>query len=397
MPLNYNAPIDGTKSSIDGAGSDQTQSFYWLRKSIIEARRDQYFMPLANVENIPKHFGKTIKVYQYVPILDDRNNNDQGLDASGATYAKGNLYGSSKDIGTINGKLPVLGENGGRVNRVGQTRLQLEGSISKFGLFTEFTQESLDFDSDDQLREHLARELMNAATQLTEATLQIDLLTAATTVLYAGTATSNATVSGEGAGAAVIKYADFVRLDQMLTEVRTPKHTTVITGSRNIDTKTIPSARVIYTGSELLPHLKSLKNSFNEKAFIAVQHYASAGTTLNGEEGCIDSFRVVLVPEMLHWAGAGASVGTNPGYRASGGKYNVYPMLVVGEDSFATIGFQTDGQSVKFSVSTKMPGKEMITREDPYGETGLSSIKWYYGTLIKRSERLGLLKAVAPM
>lgn len=397
MPLNYNAPISGTKSSVDGTGSDQTNSFYWLRKSIIEARKDQYFMPLARVEDIPKHYGKTIKVYQYVPILDDRNVNDQGLDAAGATYAKGNLYGSSRDIGTINGKMPLLGENGGRVNRVGMTRLQLEGSIHKFGLFTEFTQESLDFDSDDQLREHLARELMNAATQLTEAALQIDLLMGATTVLYAGAATSNATVTAEGAGAAIISYANFVRLDQMLTEVRTPKHTTVITGSRLEDTKTLPAARVIYCGSEMLPHLKAMKNSFNEKAFIAVQHYAAAGTVLNGEEGCIDSFRVVMVPEMLHWAGAGANVGTNPGYRATAGKYNVYPMLVVGDDSFATIGFQTDGKTVKFTVNTRMPGKESISREDPYGETGLSSIKWYYGTLLKRPERLGLLKGVAPM
>ena len=45
---------------------------------------------------------------------------------------------------------------------------------------------------------HLARELMNGAVQLTEAVLQIDLLNAAGVVLYAGAATSNATITGEG-------------------------------------------------------------------------------------------------------------------------------------------------------------------------------------------------------
>ena len=99
--LNYNAPIDGQKSSIDGAGSDQMNTFFWLKKAIIEARKEQYFMPLASVTNMPKHFGKTIKVYEYVPLLDERNVNDQGIDANGATIVNGNLYGSSKDVGTI--------------------------------------------------------------------------------------------------------------------------------------------------------------------------------------------------------------------------------------------------------------------------------------------------------
>ena len=114
-----------------------------------------------------------------------------------------------------------------------------------------------------------------------------------------------------------------------------------------------------------------------------------------------DAFRIVVVPEMLHWAGAGAEVDDNPGYRTSmvGGveRYDVYPMLVVGDDAFVTIGFQTDGKTVKFTVLTKMPGKETADRNDPYGETGFSSIKWYYGILVKRPERIGLVKTVAPI
>ena len=46
----------------------------------------------------------------------------------------GNLYGSSKDVGTVSGKLPALSEQGGRVNRVGMKRIELEGSIEKLGL-----------------------------------------------------------------------------------------------------------------------------------------------------------------------------------------------------------------------------------------------------------------------
>jgi N4-gp56 family major capsid protein len=473
--LNYNA--GGTTSDIDGAGSGQFNTFHWLKKSIIESRKEQYFMPLASVENMPKHYGKTIKVYEYVPLLDDLNVNDQGLDASGATIVdsfdirinagekvktfaveanataaaaavnaisvgvavksgsgtpwtvtlsrtdvggattaqkdallvhyptaevhalSGNLYGSSRDIGTITNKLPTLTENGGRVNRVGFTRIAREGSLHKFGFFYEFTQESMDFDSDDMLKEHLSRELMNGAVQMTEAVLQKDLLAAAGTVLFAGAATSDATITGASAAAvkSLVDYEDLMRLDQTLTDLRCPKHTKVITGSRMVDTKVIAAARMMFVGSELVPHLKGMKDLFQNKAFIEVQHYGDAGTIMNGEIGTIDAFRIILVPEMLHWAGDGAAEGTNPGYRATGGNYDIYPMLVVGDDSFTTIGFQTDGKSVKFSVMTKMPGMETADRNDPYGETGFSSIKWYYGILIKRPERIGLIKTIAPV
>ena len=409
--LNYNAPIDGQKSSIDGAGSDQMNTFFWLKKALIESRKEQFFMPLSSTVNMPKHFGKTIKVFEYVPLLDDRNVNDQGIDATGATIADGNLYGSSKDIGTITNKLPTLTENGGRVNRVGFTRLTREGSIHKFGFFTEFTQEAIDFDSDDGLKEHLSRELLNGAVQLTEAVLQRDLLAAAGTVLFAGAATSDAEVTGEivpavpGTSpeipASVVTYQNLMRLDQILNDNRTPKQTKIIVGSRMIDTKTIPSGRVMFIGSELVPLVRGMTDLFGNEAFIPVQQYGDAGTIMNGEIGSVDAFRIIVVPEMLHWAAAGAEVDDNPGYRTSmdgtDEKYDIYPMLVVGDDSFVTIGFQTDGKTVKFSVMTKMPGRETADRNDPYGETGFSSIKWYYGILIKRPERIGLVKTVAPI
>ncbi len=408
MTLQYRSPIDGTKSSIDGAGSDQMATFLALKTALVEARKEQFFMPLATAINMPKHMGKTVKVHEYVPLLDDRNVNSQGIDAAGATLVNGNLYGSSKDIGTITSMLPVLSENGGRVNRVGFTRLAREGSIHKMGFFYEFTQESLDFDSDSTLKSHLARELINGAHKMTEDVLQKDLLAGAATVLYAGAATTDSEITGEEvvSGAvtippSIVSFRNLTRLDQIMTDNRTPKQTKVITGSRLTDTKTLPSGRVMYVGSELMPLLREMRDAFGNPAFIAVQHYADAANVLNGEEGAIGPFRIIQVPEMLHWAGAGAAVVDNPGYRTttvSGTEhYDVFPMLVVGDDSFSTIGFQTDGKTVKFDITTKMPGTETAGHFDPYGETGFSSIKWYYGILIKRPERLAIIKTVAPI
>lgn len=393
MSQQYKAP-PGTPSSI----GPQSITAFHIKKSLVTARQEQFFTQLANVRNMPKHFGKTMKIFEYIPLLDDRNVNDQGIDASGATIANGNLYGSSKDIGTITGKLPLLTETGGRVNRVGFKRIEREGVLTKLGFFHEFTQEMLDFDSDESLWSHMAEELVKGAAEISEDLLQKDLILQAGVVVYGGAATSNATVTGEGATPSLIDYATLQRLSITLDENRTPKQTKVITGSRNVDTRTVSGGRILYIGSELLPLFENMKNPFDDAAWIPVQKYADAANLLVGEQGSIHNFRVIVVPEMMHWAGAGATATVaNDGYRTTNDKYDVYPMLVVGDDAFSTIGFQTDGKVVKFKIITKMPGEATADRNDPYGETGFSSIKWYYGTLVYRPERIAVAKSVAPL
>lgn len=470
----YNDPVNSAESTI----GPQIRTDYFYKTALIEAQKEQYFSQLANVKNMPKNMGKEIKVYQYLPMLDDANINDQGIDAAGVAitttqryvtfpavvavanagkaaavtainaninnggsaetiatagadgsggtglatitltkrtvkYASstqsdavvalnigaivqqgsGNLYGSSKDVGVINGKLPALSETGGRVNRVGFKRKEIKGSIEKFGFFDEYTQESIDFDSDEELMMHVSREMIRGANEITEDALQIDLLNAAGIVKYSGTATSNAQMNQTS----IVSYGDLMRLNIDLDNNRCPKHTTVITGTRLVDTKTINSARVLYCGSEMLPTLEGLKDLHNERAFISIEKYAGAGTVLRGEAGAIGQFRIVVVPEMMNWSGAGASLGGETAYYSTNDKFNIYPMLVVGDSSFSTIGFQTDGKTVKFKITHKKPGEETADRNDPYGETGFMSIKWYYGFLKERPERIAVQKTVAKL
>lgn len=387
----YNNP-PATDSTIGGG---QMNEFFYQKKALIDARRDMYFMPLADVTQMPKHYGKRIKVYHYVPLLDVRNVNDQGIDASGATVANGNLYGSSKDVGTITSKLPVVSEAGGRVNRVGFTRITREGTIQKLGFFTEYSQEAIDFDSDAELMMHMNRELVSGAVQLSEAALQIDLLEGAGTVMYAGDAVSDITMNGESADPALVDYKDLFNLSLILDDNRTPRETKVITGSRMIDTRTIRGGRVMYIGNELQAQVEEMVDPFAAKAFVHVHQYAAAGTILNGEIGSVAQFRIVVVPEMLHWEAAGALETANPGYRSDGTNYNIYPMMVVGDGSFTTIGFQIGGKGVKWKMIHKKPGVEIADRTNPYGEIGFHSIKWWYGTMLLRPERLAVLKTLA--
>ena len=464
MGQKYNDPAGGTPSTI----GSQMNTFYYDKKALIEIAKEQYFGQLADVVSMPKNYGKKIKKYHYIPLLDDQNINDQGIDAAGATISNnwqvllqtavstmtfavqadadlvvagvtgavksgtgpwtitlpastavivstteaaavaiatksnrlggrvlrlsGNLYGSSKDVGTITSKLPALSENGGRVNRVGFKRKDLEGSFEKFGFFDEYTKESVDFDSDPELEMHIRREMLNGANEITEDALQIDLLNSAGVVRYAGTATSNATVNNTD-----VTYGDLLRLSIDLDNNRTPKQTKVITGTRLVDTKTISGGRVMYIGSELIPTLEGMVDLHNERAFIPVQKYAAGGTVLRGEYGSVGPFRIIVVPEMMKWAGAGADASGTTTHYETGNAYDVFPMLVVGDASFSTIGFQTDGKTVKFSIKHAKPESPESYANDPYGETGFMSIKWYYGFFLQRPERIALIKTAAKM
>ena len=393
MTVKYNDPINGEESTV----GMQMRTYKWDRNSLIEMQKEQYFTQLSDTTKMPKHFGKTIKKYVWIPLLDDRNVNDQGIDANGSVISDGNLYGSSKDVGTIVGKLPLVGETGGMVNRVGYTRLHIEATMTRMGFYDEFTKDSVDFDSEEDVRMHYRREMMRGANEIYEDVLQIDLLNAAGIVRFGGIATKDTEVTGEGDDVSEVDYNDFMRLAIDLRDNRTPIQTKVISGSRLTDTRVISEGFPLYVGSEMLPTLRHMIDPFGDAAFIPRAHYEASGQTLRGEVGTIDQFRIIVVPEMAHWSGKGATeTPANLGYRATGAKYDVFPLLAVGGGSFTTIGFQSDGRNEKYSIITKMPSKETATANgDPYGLKGFASILWWYGTLIERPERIALMKSVA--
>lgn len=346
-----------------------THGPFTLKKALIDARQESYFGQLSDVVNMPKHHGKELRAFHLVPIIDERNYNDQGLDATGAKIVEGNLYGSKKDIGNVINKLPALQEEGGRVNRVGFTRQEINGSMENFGFFFEYSEDLLNFDTQEDLEEHFSRELLNAAMKVHEDALQADLLNYAGVVRYAGGATSTQAISD------VMTYEGLVKLSIELDKNKCPKQTKVITGSRMIDTKTIPACRVAFVGSELIPLLESMKNFHDQPAFIGVEQYAAGTTVLNGERGRIGDFRIVVVPNMLH---------------KSHDNKTVHPFLVVGSESFTQIGFETDGKQMKFKTYSKKPGQDSVSHSDPYGKKGLQSIQWYYGFMPLRPERIAV-------
>jgi N4-gp56 family major capsid protein len=408
-PHLYNDPAGyRTGTATPSTIGPQLVDFMFIKKALAEQAKEIVFSNMSSTIEIPKHTGTAIKRYVDVLMLDDKNINDQGIDAAGQTGAlsknpNGNLYGSSRDIGVIADRLPALGEQGGRVNRVGFKRLTIQGTMQKYGFFYEFTQDALNFDTQADLLQNMSREAVRGATQLQEAMLQKDLLDNCGTVYVPGTGfadwdTDTATsLKASVDDTAIPTYKDFMKFKLMLDDLRVPGSTSMFTGTRYIDTKTIPSARFAFISNALLPMLEQVKDFNNQPAWVPVEQYAAGGYTHPKEVGKIGNFRFVVVPEALYWGGAGAAPGQNSIHRATNNKLDVYPILVIGEDAFTTIGFQTNGRDGKIKVMTKMPGLETASFDDPYGSRGFTSMQWWYGFLAQRPERLACMYTVAEL
>lgn len=308
-PYTESVKVDGgisgytpNRKTVDSAGNmlPQLQDYYFQRHALIEAKEDTYFLQFATVENLAAHTGKTIKQYIYYPLIDDRNINDQGIDATGAKIdGSGNFYGSSKDISTILSVLPTIGETGGRYNRVGFTRGIREGTIAELGFFFEFTEDELTFDSDPELYQHYTDEAIKGAHKIQEALMAIDLICSAGLVQYGGTATSINTMDATSE----ITYKDLLVLGQRLRDNKVPTQTKILTGSRNIDTKTVKGGWSMIVPSGLRITFETMKDLQGRPAFIPTEKYGDQTTLANGEIGRIGEFRIIEDPYMPIHAG----------------------------------------------------------------------------------------------
>ena len=425
-PQMYNVGDTTNSSTVDqptgvDAGNAQLNPFYYDRQAIVEANKKAFIGQLSGTRNQPKHAGKEIKKHLIIPVLDDRNINDQGINAAGVVLdstkwtsikadgtikydnadeaaaitaagvdgtvkqTSGNLYGSSKDVATVSALTPVISETGGRVNRIGFSREIVKSTLENYGFFYEFTKDDLNFDSDSKLKSHLYRESGKAAGEMCEKSLMVDLLNGAGIEIFAGGKTSVGTV----AAGDVLTLGEIRSATKVLNANQCPTDTAMITGSRNIDTKVVGNARYAYTSDELAPVLEDMMNTVTSKhAWAYVEEYADGAkfaksNIARGETGKIGKLRFIEHPEMLIQENKGAA------------NIDVYPVMIIGSGSFTQIGFQSNGGKGKFEIITKMPGKEIADRQNPYGKVGFSSNNYFYGILIERPDHICCIYSAA--
>ena len=429
-----------TTTGIDEQYNDK----FWSKGAIREAAKKRVFTQLGDRLTQPKHYGDEIVKERQFPILHELNRLDGGIDATTATvigqtlyvydaanallatlevrdYADtataitaaeavgsydhyrmgaGAIYGGDADYAVVSGSFPSLTEEGGNVNGVNTKSVTVRGSVAEFGLHTKFTQKSIDMDSRVGVLAQKTQALGEAKGDIYEAQVQSNLLAASeVNRSFAGTTATSLITCNR---AAELTYADLRLMEQELKRLLVPRDTKIITGSTKIDTKVVGKAYYVYVGQELTPMLEDMQHN-GVNVWVPIEAYADAGMTAEGEIGKIGRFRFIEVDNMQKYRGVGTADGVadsdddTAGYHSSaaagGGadSFDVFPVLFVGSDSFATVGFEGDSSKIK----TAMPKAD--AHNDPFGKNGSMSIAWYFGTLIYKAERIMQIACTAPI
>jgi len=424
-----------TSTGIDEQYNDK----FWSKGAVKESQKKRTFTQLGDRLTQPKHYGDRIVKERQFPILHELNKIDGGIDATvaeiivstffayntsgalvgtfetrdytdaaaaeaAATSAAaggkvlngaGSIYHGDADHAVVKATFPALTEEGGNVNAVNTKSVTVEGFVKEFGIHTKFTQRSLDMDSRTGLLARKSKELGEAKGDMYEAQVQADLIAASElNRTFAGTAATSLLTCDE---TAVLTYSDLRLMEQELKRLLVPHDTKIISGSTKIDTKVIGKAFYVYVGQELSPTLEDMQHN-GVNVWKPIEAYKDGSmNTAEGEIGAIGRFRFIEVDNMQKYRGVGADASATPGYHASkvagGGveSFDVFPILFVGSDSFATVGFEGDSSRIK----TAMPKAD--AHNDPFGKNGSVSISWFFGTLIYKAERIRQIACTAKL
>lgn len=402
--------IYGNGTTTATAGSN-TIVHYYDKAGVKAANEINVYAQWADRKEMPLNMGKTFKISRFLHIY-DRELTD------GAFATKG--YLTARDIATVtagltatNGTGASLLEGSGATNKRSIKKITMSTAFSRYGEMVDYTDDVTMF-SEDVLQVRYREELGRLANRRSEDLIQLDML-ATTNVMYAGTATSLATVgagvaaNGSTDGTFRVSYDLIRKASRKLVRNRAEKNTEIVTGSTKIDTKTINKAFYAIIGPEVKYDLESLvRNSgqySEEIAYVPAYKYAGAANLAEGEVGAMQDVRFIESESAVVYTGQGAvppqnyvgtlslSGATNLASVTEGdrGRFDVFPILFPTKGSFATVGLK--GYN-KITFNAQSPEKIELT--NPFGTNGFFSYTmWYAGIILQEEKLLKVLVAAS--
>lgn len=316
----------------------------------------------------------------------------------GAAFMKsgaGNILHGDASYATAQGPLVPLPEEGGVVNLLNSSSKLVSAKMTQHGIGAKYTVRSVTLDSRMKQVAREIKELARATGELKEMQIQNSLLTAseANRMIASDVAVTPVQMKSQD----VLDYDALSAFEQDLINNEVPTDTEIVSGTDKVDTKVIENAYVAFISSKMLPTLRKMKGPDGVTlAWVPKSQYAAGETIMDGEAGSIGAFRFVVVPDLQIYKGAGSLVsadttgtaGERANTYATGGYYDVFPILVVGTDSFITTGMR----SQDVTANHIMPKAD--AHNDLYGQVGAVASKWEYGFLAYRPERIRQLAVV---
>ena len=282
----------------------------------------------------------------------------------------------------------LLPEEGGAINLLFSTSKMVEANITFHGVASKYTARSVDLDSRLGQVARKIKDLAEAVDALREIQIRRDLLAASKVNAMLAVPTGSAIVTAAGVDdTCVLTYDVLQQFEMDLHANDVPLDTTMLTGSAFTDTVTVPDAFIAYINREALPTLRRMTDGNGVPVWKSKEQYGSQTKPLPGEWGMIGSFRFIVVPDMEIRQGGGADTGGTTTHRRTllndGNEYyDVFSMVVIGDDAFTVAGIGKNG-----TTATHIPPTG-DAHNDFYGEQGVVACKWNYGMLIYRPERI---------
>lgn len=365
-------------TNVYGNGANSTAGantivHYYDRAGVKAANRVNVYGQFADRKSMPKKMGKTFKISKFLHMY-DRALNDAEFAAKG--------FLSARDIADVNTALSsaTLAEGAGAVNKRSLQKVTMETSLARYGEMIDYTDE-VELFSEDAIQVRYREELGELANSRMEDLIQLDMLSTGT-VMYSGTATAIGEVEDR------VSYDLIRKAVRKLVRNRAQKNTQLVTGSNKIDTQTVAKAYYAIIGANVKGDLETqtrgtvTDNGMTEFVYIPAHKYASAATLAEGEVGAMHEVRFIESESAVVYAGQGATA-SDASLSATGGNYDVFPILFPTQGAFATVGLK--GMD-KIKFNSKSP--EVVENANPYGTNGFFSYNFFYAGIILEEEKL---------
>ncbi len=408
--------------------------------------RQTIFMDRGNRDNQPENSGDTFTMEIRYPVIHKDNLIDGGIDANGSLYLGNVWYSLNADesikgtfaadnymvngamefpaavaaakaaavadsdaagskvnsgAGAVRnnnnsflvekGALTPIPENGGQMNEVGGTSKLVSAKVTTHGANSKYTVKSVKLDSRVKLIGRTIQDLGRFRKEAQEGQARASVIAASEANRTCASTTG--VCPAELDGNDVLSYAAFEAWEQVLLNAEIPTQTTIVSGTTKIDTKVVEDSFIVYCAKEIVPSLRKITDTAGNLAWMQKSKYAAGTTLLDGETGAIDGlpFRFVVVQDMPSYKGQGeevagegdsADAAAQAASYKTNGYYDVFPLVVVGEDCYTTLSYgwgNVKAEHVK-------PTRDLVN--DIYAQRGGVVTQWSYGFLAYRPERI---------
>lgn len=233
-------------------------------------------------------------------------------------------------------------------------------TMGQYGDVVEITDKVADLAEDPVLRD--AAMLAGEQAAETKELIMWGVLKAGTNVAYSG-GTTRATVD-EAISLNLCRNAI-----RNLKSQRAKPITSMISASPKFATEAVAPGWVAFAHTDVEQDIRDMDG------FTPVERYGNFSPLCAEECGKVEQLRFILSPVLEPWAGTGS--GTLNGMEGTGGNVDVYPVVIVSKNSYATVPLKGAG-----SMSPRVVNPDRIDKSDILGQRGYVGWKMYFAALI---------------